>query len=63
MRMISDGEMTDGCEEVDCNCERKVECYFKTMNQPAYYLFLLHELYKVKDYGKMQRKLVAELGA
>ena len=37
----------------------KRKCYFETMNQPGYYLFLLHELHKNKTYGKMQRKPVA----
>ena len=41
----------------------KRKCYFETMNQPGYYLFLLYELHKTKNYGKMQRKPVAELGA
>ena len=41
----------------------KKKCYFETMNQLGFYLFLLHELHITKNYGMMQRKLVAKLGA
>ena len=41
----------------------KKKCYFETINQPGFYLFLLHELHKTKSSGKVQRKAITGLGA